>query len=256
MSIIVENIRAGYSGFELRDISLNIPTGGLTALIGPNGSGKSTLLNAIARILPLRGGTVRIGDLDIAKAGTRDMARKLAMLPQSPMVPPSVRVAQLVGYGRAPHQNILGMKTQADRDAIEYALGITSTESLRDRLLSELSGGQRQRVFIAMCLAQDTPYLLFDEPTSFLDIKYQYETLKLIVKLKNDGRTCVVVLHDIAQAARFADQLVILKEGAVDAIGAPETVVTSEMLSRVYGIDAQVFPDPQTKTPAISPVHK
>ena len=254
MSIELHQVSAGYNGFMLRDISLTIAKGSFTALIGPNGCGKSTLLNTIARVLPTREGTIHIGGRNIATARTKEIARTVTVLPQNPVMPPAISVEQLVHYGRAPHQNLLGMRSPADHDAVEMALHTTSLVDLRRRPLAELSGGQRQRAFIAMCLAQDTPYLLFDEPTSFLDIRYQYETLDLLADLQATGRTCVVVLHDIAQAARYADNLVVMRDGAIQAQGRPADVVTPEMLSQIYGLQAKVFSDPVSGTPALSPV--
>lgn len=252
MSIKLRNVVSGYDGFSLNNISLDIPTGSFTALIGPNGCGKSTLLNTMARTLPMRSGAIEIGGLNIATAKAKTVARHVAVLPQHPVVPPSITVEQLVGYGRAPHQNMLGMRSTADIEAVGIALETTEMNEFRDRRLSALSGGQRQRAFIAMCLAQDTPYMLFDEPTSFLDIRYQFETLNLLADLQKSGRTCVVVLHDIAQAARFADHLVVMRDGDVLHQGEPADVITSEMLSQIYEVDAVVFSDPVSKTPAIS----
>lgn len=254
MSIELKDVRAGYDGFQLRDITLTIKQGSFTALIGPNGCGKSTLLNTIARVLPAQSGAISIGGLDVTKAKSKAIARQVAVLAQTPVVPPAISVEQLVSYGRAPHQNLFGMRSEADIKAVENALETTELNDLRNRRLADLSGGQRQRAFIAMCLAQDTPYMLFDEPTSYLDIRYQFETLSLLKKLQMSGRTCVVVLHDIAQAARFADRLVVMKDGAIRCDGDPETVVTPEILQDVYGIRARVYPDPVTGTPTLSPI--
>lgn len=252
MSILLHKVCAGYDGFSLNDISLEIPEGSFTALIGPNGCGKSTLLNTIARVLPMQSGEITVGGLDLRTAKSKDIAHKVAVLPQSPVVPPFIRVEQLVGYGRAPHQNLLGMRSAADIEAVEQALMTTALTDLRERRLSELSGGQRQRAFIAMCLAQDTPYLLFDEPTSFLDIRYQFETLNLLAELQEAGRTCVVVLHDIAQAARYADNLIVMRNGEVRHHGKPADVVTAEMLSDIYDVSAKVYADPVSHTPVAS----
>ena len=254
MSIVLEDIRAGYGGFRLDGVSLEIAEGSLTILIGPNGCGKSTLLKAIARQLGPAGGRVRMGGDDIASLRTKEVARRVAILPQHPVVPPGISVAQLVGYGRAPHQNLLGFRTEADEAMIAEALRTVALTDLADRPVSDLSGGQRQRAFIAMAIAQDTPYVLFDEPTSFLDIRYQFEVLDLMATLNKAGKTVVAVLHDIAQAARYGDDLVVMKDGAVRARGAPEETVTAEMIAEVYGIAARVFPDPESGTPSLSPV--
>lgn len=253
MSIELDRVYAGYNTFKLRDISLTIAKGSFTALIGPNGCGKSTLLSTMARVLPTHQGTIHIGGHNVETARTKEIARMVTVLPQNPVTPPAISVEQLVNYGRAPHQNLLGMRSQIDREAVENALRMASLLDLRKRPLAELSGGQRQRTFIAMCLAQDTPYLLFDEPTSFLDIRHQYETLDLLARLNSAGKTCVVVLHDIAQAARYADNLVVMRDGTIQRQGEPENVVTSKMLGQIYDLQAKVFSDPVSDTPMISP---
>ena len=256
MTIELTAVRAGYRDFALQDITLTLPAGDMTALIGPNGCGKSTLFAAMAGLLPLKGGTVRIDGQDITRARRRDIARHVALLPQTPAIPPAIRVDQLVAYGRAPYQNLLGLRRPGDSEVIENAMRHSGIADLRHRRLSELSGGQRQRAFIAMCLAQDTPVMLFDEPTSFLDIRYQYDTLELLADLAAAGRTIVVVLHDIGQAARFAGHLVVMKDGRVCYDGTPTEVVTREMLDTVYAISAQVFADPVAGSPQISPDRK
>ncbi|EPJ49528.1 MAG: FhuC protein [Osedax symbiont Rs1] len=252
MSIVLEKVCAGYSDFQLKDISLTLKKGSFTALIGPNGCGKSTLLNAISRVIPLRSGSICIEGKDLSKTKNKQIAKMMAMLPQHPVVPSAISVEQLVGYGRAPHQNLLGIRSKEDIEFIEQALEKTALIALRNKRLSELSGGQRQRAFIAMCLAQDTGYLLFDEPTSFLDIRYQFETLELLADLKSQGRSCVVVLHDIMQAARYADDLVIMRDGEVKLHGEPSQVLTESMLKDIYDINAKVYADPVTGTPALS----
>lgn len=254
MSITVTNTTAGYDGFRLKRVSVTIPTGSLTALIGPNGCGKSTLLKTIGRFLPPGAGRVEIAGQNIAAMRNRAIAQQLAILPQHPVVPPGITVRQLVGYGRAPHQNLFGFRTAQDDRAIDAALDTVSLQDLAAHAVGTLSGGQRQRAFIAMCIAQDTAYLLFDEPTSFLDIKYQYEVLDLMRHLHERGKTCVVVLHDIAQAARYATDLVVMKSGALQAEGPPETVITPAMVQSVYGIAAQVYPDPVSGTRVVSPL--
>ncbi len=253
MSIELTDIRAGYGDFTLEGITTTIREGSLSALIGPNGCGKSTLLKTIARQLRLERGAVRIAGHDIAALSTRAVARQVAVLPQQPVVPPGISVEQLAGYGRAPHQNLFGLRSREDQDRIDAALDAVAMTGLRRRLVSELSGGQRQRAFLAMCIAQDTPYVLLDEPTSFLDIRYQYEVLELTAALHKAGKTVVAVLHDIAHAARFATDLVVMKSGRLYATGAPDEVITPDLMSRVYGIDAHVYPDPVTGTKVVSP---
>lgn len=256
MTITLEGVRAGYRDFALQGITATLPGGKLTALIGPNGCGKSTLFSAMAGLLPLKAGRIEIDGRDIAREKPRALARHVALLPQSPVVPPAIRVEQLVAYGRAPYQGMLGLSRPGDTQAVEAALHKAGAGDLRDRRLSDLSGGQRQRAFIAMCLAQDTPVMLFDEPTSFLDIRHQVDTLVLLATLAQEGRTVVVVLHDIGQAARYADHLVIMKAGALRHAGPPEDVVTPAMLDEIYDIPARVYPDPVSGAPQISPEHR
>ena len=254
MSIALHDIRSGYDDFRLDGVTLEIATGSRTALIGPNGCGKSTLLKTIARQLHPGGGRVEVAGQEIATLRSPAVARLVSILPQHPIVPPGIGVETLVGYGRAPHQNFLGVRTPEDQENIEAALEITSLTELRARPVTTLSGGQRQRAFIAMCIAQDTPYVLFDEPTSFLDIRYQYEVLDLLAQLNAAGKTVIVVLHEIAQAARYATDLLVMKAGAVHARGAPDAVVTPEMVAQVYGIEALVYADPVSGTAVVSPL--
>lgn len=254
MSISLKNIQSGYDGFRLQNVTLEIAQGSLTVLIGPNGCGKSTLLKSMSRELKPGGGTVSVGGQDIASLRTKEVARQVAVLPQHPVVPPGITVEQLIGYGRAPHQNLLGMRSEEDREIIEAALKTVKLTNERNQLVSALSGGQRQRAFVAMCIAQDTPYVLFDEPTSFLDIRYQYDVLDLMTELHRRGNTVVAVLHDIAQAARYATDLVVMKDGALHIRGAPKDIITEEMISEVYHISARVYPDPVTQTPTVAPI--
>ena len=254
MSIALHDVRSGYDDFRLDGVTLEIATGSLTALIGPNGCGKSTLLKTIARQLQPGGGRVEVAGREIVTMRSNAVARLVSILPQHPVVPPGIGVETLIGYGRAPHQNFLGIRTPEDQERIEAALETTALTELRARPVTTLSGGQRQRAFIAMCIAQDTPYVLLDEPTSFLDIHYQYEVLDLLAQLNAAGKTVVVVLHDIAQAARYATDLLVMKEGAVHARGAPDAVVTSELVAQVYGIAARVYADPVSGTAVVSPI--
>lgn len=251
--IEIDALRAGYRGFSLQDINLRLPEGRFTALIGPNGCGKSTLFAAMAGLLPIRAGRVTVGGADVARTRPKVLARKLALLPQSPAAPPAIRVDELVGYGRAPYQNLLGLRRVGDGAAIASAMARAGVAGLANRQLSDLSGGQRQRAFVAMALAQDTPAMLFDEPTSFLDIRYQVEVLELLASLAASGRTIVAVLHDIGQAARYADHLVVMKDGALRHEGAPGDVVTRPMLHEIYEIGAEVYADPVTGAPQIAP---
>lgn len=255
MSIELSGVTVGYGRGQsiIEAIDLTIETGSITVLIGPNGCGKSTLLKAIGRLLKPSAGTMRVDGLDITATAPKRVARTIAYLPQSPIVPGAVTVEQLVAYGRAPHQSLLGIRSASDNDQIAHAIAMTGLNHLRDRAVSELSGGQRQRAFLAMVLAQDTPYVMLDEPTTFLDVRHQIETLDLVRALHALGRTSVVVLHDIAQAARYGDRLVVMKDGRIAAQGAPNTIVSEELVREVYGLDSLVYPDPVTGTPVVSP---
>jgi iron complex transport system ATP-binding protein len=255
MSIEISGVTVGYARDRatIENIDLTLRTGSITALIGPNGCGKSTLLKTIARLLKPRSGKVRVDGLDVTTTSPRRVARTIAYLPQSPVVPSAITVEQLVAYGRAPHQSLLGIKSAADVEMIDHAIEMTGLADLRSKPVSDLSGGQRQRAFIAMVLAQDTPYVMLDEPTTFLDIRHQIETLELVRQLHAMGRTSVVVLHDIGQAARYAENLVVMKQGSVVAQGAPAEVISPELVLDVYGLDCLVYPDPVSGTPVVAP---
>lgn len=254
MSIAVEGVTAGYGRDRaiIEDIHLEIRDGEVTVLIGPNGCGKSTLLKTIARMLKLRSGSIRVEGKDVSRTPAKQMGRTVAYLPQSPAVPSAITVEQLVGYGRAPHQSLLGFRSARDIELIDRAIATTGLDGLRATPVAELSGGQRQRAFIAMSLAQDTPYVMLDEPTTFLDIRHQFETLDLVRQLTDAGKTTVVVLHDIAQAARYGDRLVVMRDGRIYAAGRPDEVVTRAMIGEVYGLDCDVYPDPLSGTPVVS----
>lgn len=252
--IQLQAVEAGYRAFRLSPTTLDFPAGTLTALIGPNGCGKSTMLKVMSRQLRPTAGRVMLGPEDTAHLSPRALARQLALLPQENLAPPGVSVADLVGYGRAPHQNLLGMQTGADRDQVRQAMARMGLEDLADREVGTLSGGQRQRVFIAMALAQDAPVMLFDEPTNWLDIQHQVDVLRLMRDLAEEGRTCVTVLHDIAQAARYADRLVVMRAGAIVASGAPAEVLTADLVREVYHLPVEIHPDPVTGTPVPVPL--
>ncbi|MEQ8376611.1 ABC transporter ATP-binding protein [Roseibium aggregatum] len=253
MGISVSNIYAGYQEPVLKDVSLSIKSGDLAVLIGPNGCGKSTLLKTIGRILTPDSGMIEVDGHDVTKANGRTVARTIAYLPQSPAVPSAVTVEQLVGYGRAPHQSLLGLRSKRDVELIDEAIAATRLDNLRHRRVSELSGGQRQRAFLAMALAQDTRYIMLDEPTTFLDVKYQFETLDLIAELNAAGRTAIVVLHDIAQAARYGRHMIVMRDGEIYAEGRPADIVTPELIWDVYRLDCDVYADPISGTPVATP---
>lgn len=254
MSIEISGVTVGYGRDKpvIDSIDLSIETGSITVLIGPNGCGKSTLLKTIGRLLTPCTGKVHVDGLDVTGTSPKRIAKTIAYLPQSPVVPSAITVEQLVAYGRAPHQSLLGLKSHRDADAIDQAIDMTRLNDLRAKPVSDLSGGQRQRAFIAMVLAQDTPYVMLDEPTTFLDIRHQVETLDLVRELHSLGRTSVVVLHDIGQAARYGDRVVVMKQGRIAAQGAPADVISPDLVRNVYGLDCVVYPDPVSGTPVVA----
>lgn len=227
-----------------------MPVGEITALIGPNACGKSTLLGTLSRLVPVQGGAVLLNGVDIHSLPTREVARRLGILPQSPVAPEGITVAELVTRGRHPHRRF-GARTPDDDVIVARSMVRTGVADLASRPVDTLSGGQRQRVWIAMALAQQTPLLLLDEPTSALDVAHQIEVLDLLVDLNAEGTTVVVVLHDLAHAARYASTIVAMKEGAVVAVGPPREVITAELVADVFGVRARVLPDPDTGAPLV-----
>jgi iron complex transport system ATP-binding protein len=221
--------------------SLRVPPGEVTALVGPNGSGKSTLLKGLADQLGLDAGTVELDGTDIQTLGTKELARRLGLLSQENVSPNSLTVEKLVEHGRYPHRGFLDGLTEADHEAIDRAISLSGIEHLRGREVGSLSGGQKQLVWIAMVLAQDTDVLLLDEPTTFLDLHHQLEVMGIVGTLRDESDvTVVLVLHDIDQAARYADHMVALKDGTIHARGPPEKVVTEALLAEVFAVDAEV----------------
>ncbi len=235
-------------------LELEIPPGRITAIVGANGCGKSTLLRALARLISPREGTVVLDGKSLHARHTKEVARTLGLLPQSPVAPEGIAVADLVGRGRHPHQKMLSRWSERDYRVVAESLEATGTTDLADRSVDELSGGQRQRVWIAMALAQETDILLLDEPTTFLDVAHQVEVLDLLTDLNRDrGTTIVMVLHDINLAARYAEHIFAVNGGAVVAHGAPSEVVTSELIRTVFDLDAAVIADPVSGTPIVLP---
>ncbi|MER5646501.1 ABC transporter ATP-binding protein [Streptosporangium sp. NPDC002524] len=252
--LAAREVTLSYGGAPVvRDVSLDIPHGGLTMIIGPNGCGKSTLLKALARTLRPDSGTVLLHGRDLRSYRGREAARHVAFLPQNPIAPEGISVRGLVRRGRYPHHTLLRQWSPEDDVSIGLALERTGLRDLAEARVSELSGGQRQRAWIAMVLAQETGTLLLDEPTTFLDIAHQYELLELCHELHRDGRTVVAVLHDLNQAARFASHLVVMKDGRVVAQGPPPEVLTSRLVEDVFGLACDVVPDPRTLTPMVVP---
>jgi iron complex transport system ATP-binding protein len=239
----------------LKDLSLAIPEGQITSLVGRNGCGKSTLLRALARLLKPKAGAVYLGTRSIFDMSTREVARHLGILPQSPTAPEGLTVRELIAQGRYPHQGWLQQWSQEDERQVDQALASTRMTELADRPLDSLSGGQRQRAWIAMVLAQGTEILLLDEPTTYLDMTHQVDVLDLLYELnQNEGRTIVMVLHDLNLACRYSHHLVAVREGKVFAQGAPTEVVTEEMVRTVFGMDCCIMSDPVAGTPLTIPV--
>lgn len=250
-----ERVDASYGGpLVLRDLTISIPTGEITAIVGANASGKSTLLRALARLLKPAEGVVCLDGADIRSQSTRSVAVRLGLLPQSPRAPEGVVVGDLVRRGRYPHQRLFDQWSKTDERAVARALELTGLSEVGDRPLNELSGGQRQRAWIAMALAQDTPVMLLDEPTTFLDIAHQVEMLDLLSRLnRSENRTIVMVLHDLNQACRYASHLIALANGRIAAVGRPAEVVTAELIERVFGLRVSVISCPVSGTPLCVP---
>ncbi|WP_205635459.1 ABC transporter ATP-binding protein [Actinomyces gaoshouyii] len=253
--LTTRTLRSGYGGRVVVDgVDVAIPVGRISVIVGANACGKSTLLKTMARVLTPMDGRVLLDGEEIRSLPTRSLARRLGLLPQQPIAPEGIAVADLVGRGRSPHQGLFRATSAADRRIVEASLLATRTEALADRSIDELSGGQRQRVWIAMALAQRTDVLLLDEPTTFLDLAHQVEVLDLLTDLNRErGTTIVMVLHDINLSARYADHIIAMRQGRVVASGAPSEIVSSELVREVFDLEADVIPDPVSGTPLIVP---
>lgn len=253
--LVGEALTLGYDRRTVaEDLTVAVPDGSFTVIIGPNACGKSTLLRALARLLRPARGTVLLDGADIHRRPARQVARTLGLLPQSATAPDGLTVAELVSRGRYPHQGLLRQWTREDERVVDQAMADTGVAELADRPVDELSGGQRQRVWIAIALAQQTPLLLLDEPTTYLDIAHQVEVLDLCARLHEEqGRTLVAVLHDLHQAARYATHLVAMRDGRVVAAGDPRRIVTTELVEEVFGLPCRIIEDPETGTPLVLP---
>ncbi|MBF6158929.1 ABC transporter ATP-binding protein [Nocardia cyriacigeorgica] len=251
-----DRLRLGYRGRTIsEDLSADIPDGSFTVIIGPNACGKSTLLRALARLLAPESGTVLLDGKAISSYPAKEVARRIGLLPQTSTAPDGIRVADLVARGRYPHQSLLRQWSQADAEAVATAMAATGVTELSARSVDELSGGQRQRVWIAMVLAQDTPVILLDEPTTYLDIAHQIQLLDLCRTLNREsGRTVVAVLHDLNHAFRYADHLIAMRDGQIRAAGPPGEIVTADLVRSVFDLGCRVIEDPETGAPLVIPL--
>ncbi|MFJ2618401.1 ABC transporter ATP-binding protein [Glutamicibacter sp. NPDC087344] len=250
-----EDVRLGYDRKIISEhLNVQIPEHSFTVIVGPNACGKSTLLRALSRLLKPSQGQVLLDGKSISSIKAKEVARALGLLPQSSVAPEGITVADLVARGRYPHQGLIRQWTDSDELAVAQAMDATSVTELSTRLVDELSGGQRQRVWVAMVLAQQTPILLLDEPTTFLDIAHQIDLLELFTDLYLDGNTLVAVLHDLNHAARYATHLIAMKDGKIVAQGPPAEIVTEEMVEHTFGLACRVVPDPVTGTPSVIPL--
>ena len=248
------SVHVGYDEQRIIEgLDFEVPAHSFAVVIGPNACGKSTLLKALARLLKPSDGGVLLDGTDIFTLKTKDVAKRLGLLPQTSLAPEGIRVADLVARGRFPHQGMFDRWSEADERAVSAAMAATRVDALSSRFVDELSGGQRQRVWVAMALAQEPPVLLLDEPTTFLDISHQYELLELFRRLRGEGRTLVAVLHDLNQAARFATHLVVMRDGEIVAQGKPGEVLTAELVKDVFSLPCRIIDDPETGTPLVIP---
>ncbi|MBC2644143.1 MULTISPECIES: ABC transporter ATP-binding protein [unclassified Rhodococcus (in: high G+C Gram-positive bacteria)] len=254
--LIADNLSLGYGDRVIVDnLDLEVKTGVITTVIGPNGCGKSTLLRALGRLLKPRHGSVLLDGKAIGSMRTKDVARTLGMLPQAPVAPEGLTVADLVARGRHPHQSWIRQWSSDDEGEVAEALALTGVSDLADRPVDQLSGGQRQRAWISMALAQGTDILLLDEPTTYLDLAHSIEVLDLVDRMHEElGRTVVMVLHDLNLAIRYSDQLIVMRDGTIVAAGAPKEIISAELLLEVFGLEAAVIADPVSDRPLVVPI--
>lgn len=250
MTLRTENLTVKYGTNTVLDgISLVLPAGKITALLGPNGCGKSTLLNCFSRLLTPQSGSVFLDNNPINALSSRQLARRLALLPQHHLTPEGITVRELVSYGRNPWLSLWGRLSAEDNARVNAAMSQTRIHHLSERRLTELSGGQRQRAFLAMVLAQNTSVVLLDEPTTYLDINHQVELMRLMGELRDRGKTVVAVLHDLNQASRYCDHLVVMTNGQVMAQGTPEEVMNPGLLRTVFSVETEIHPEPVSGRP-------
>lgn len=250
-----EGLRLAYDQrVVVDDLDVTVPPGRVTAIVGPNACGKSTLLRALARLLAPRGGTVQLDGRALGSIPTRELAQRLGILPQSPVAPEGLTVIDLVSRGRSPHQTWWRQWSRGDEEAVKAALRSTAMTEHAERPVDELSGGQRQRAWIAMAVAQGTPVMLLDEPTTYLDLAHQIDVLDLVTDLnRNENRTVVMVLHDLNQACRYADHVIAMKDGGIVCQGRPDEVITVRTVEEVFELRCEVAADPVSGTPLVIP---
>ena len=250
MSIVINNLQLGYQNkIIVQDLSLDFPHNQVIALIGPNGCGKSTTLKAIARLLKPRTGKITHHGKDIWQSTPKEYAKALSFLPQQHLVPEGIKVRELIACGRSPYLNLWGKLNDKDEALVTWSMEQTHTTELANRLVSDLSGGQQQRVFLAMTLAQDAELVLLDEPTTYLDLNRQAELMGMMRQMQQNGKTVITVLHDLNQACRYCDYLVVLKDGNLMAKGTPDEVMSEELLKTVFDLDVEIHRDPVSQTP-------
>lgn len=249
--ISTKNLNISYGNLDIvKDLNLDIPKGKITTIIGSNGCGKSTILKTIARIIQPKSGDIFVNNINIKEQSPKELAKTMAVLPQSPQAPSGLTVEELIAYGRFPHQKGFGKMKKEDNDIVTWALQSTGIEEFRERPMEALSGGQRQRAWIAMALAQQTDILILDEPTTYLDLAHQLEILKLLEELnRKQGTTIVMVIHELNNAARFADHMIGVKKGKVVCQGSADEVMTKENLKELFNIDAEIVKDSRNNKP-------
>lgn len=249
--ISTKNLNISYGNLDIvKDLNLDIPKGKITTIIGSNGCGKSTILKTIARIIQPKSGDIFVNNINIKEQSPKELAKTMAVLPQSPQAPSGLTVEELIAYGRFPHQKGFGKMKKEDNDIVTWALKSTGIEEFRERPMEALSGGQRQRAWIAMALAQQTDILILDEPTTYLDLAHQLEILKLLEELnRKQGTTIVMVIHELNNAARFADHMIGVKKGKVVCQGSADEVMTKENLKELFNIDAEIVKDSRNNKP-------